>query len=93
MNSVIKQVSTSPNYCSWMQNCATQMAQQESQMESERLILRRAIHSVRQDGDDWCDEQSVGWYLAVFTYMHCLAYGTLNFEALFLKYWRQYLNQ
>lgn len=93
MNSVVKQVSMNPNYCSWMEDCAENMAFTESQETSEQRILRRAIQCVRNDGDDWCDEQSVGWYLAVYTYMHCLAYEVFNYEELFLKYWRLYFTE
>lgn len=93
MNSVTNQVGTNSNYCNWMQSCARQLSQNESKNESESNILVRAIHCVRNDGDDWCDEQSVGWYLAVYTYMHCLAYNVTSFEALFLKFWRLYFTE
>jgi hypothetical protein len=93
MNSVINQVTNNINYSSWMQRCARQMAQLETLSVNEQRILQRAIQCVKDDGDDLCDEQSVGWYLAVYTYMHCLAYGTYNYETLFLKYWRMYFTE
>ena len=93
MSSVVRQVSNSADYCRWMQGCAQQMAQSETREESESRILPRAIHCVKSDEDDLCDEQSVGWYLAVYTYMHCLAYNIYNFEALFLRFWRLYFTE
>lgn len=93
MKSVTNQVATNSNYASWMTDCANRMRQLETQLESERRILTRAIQCVRDDGDDLCDEQSIGWYLAVYTYMHCIAYGTYNFETLFLKYWKLYFTE
>lgn len=93
MHSVINQVTNNSSYSSWMKESARQMAQIESQPLSEQRILRRAIQCVKDDGDDLCDEQSIGWYLAVYTYMHCLAYGVYNFESLFLKYWRLYFTE
>ena len=93
MNAVVKRVTASSDYCNWMASCARQMAQDENQSVSEERILPRAIHCVRSDGDDWCDEQSVGWYLAVYTYMHCLAFNVYSFEALFLRLWRLYFTE
>lgn len=93
MNSLLLQISPSGDYSSWMQECARQMAQSESQAQSEQRILPRAILCVKNDGDDLCDEQSVGWYLAVYTYMHCLAYGLTSYEALFLRFWRLYFTE
>lgn len=93
MNSVINQVTNNASYSSWMKNAANQMKQIESQSLSEQRILLRAIQCVKDDGDDLCDEQSIGWYLAVYTYMHCLAYGVYNYESLFLKYWRLYFTE
>lgn len=93
MNSVTNQIDKSTNYCAWMQECARQMSQNESQYESEKNILPRVINWVKSDGDDLCDEQSVGWYLAVFTYMYCLAFNRYDFEEIFLKNWRIYFTE
>ena len=92
MTSVVKQTSSNPQYASWMQNAANHIALTETQHESEEQIISRAIDCVKSDGDDLCDEQSVGWYLGVYTYMHCLAFGLYSFEQLFLQNWKKYFS-
>lgn len=92
MLAVVKQVSTSPGYSQWMQQQATDLYCSHDEEDNRKAIVQNTYNSVTGDGDDICDEQSVGWYMAVHTYMHCLAFNTFDFKSIFESSWRKYFS-
>lgn len=40
-------------------------------------------NAIKADEDDLCDEQSVGWYLGVYTYIYCLIHNDYGYEQIF----------
>ncbi len=90
MLAVVKQITTSPEYSHWMKQNAATLRQSLDEDRNLEFIVRRTYDSVTEDGDDICDEQSVGWYMAVHTYMHCLAFDSYDFKEIFESSWKRY---
>lgn len=92
MSSILKQVSTNHAYSQWMQQSAANLYCENDEENNRACIPQHALLSVKGDDDDLCDEQSVGWYIGVHTYMHCLAYDTFDFQDIFLSSWNKYFS-
>lgn len=87
MKELVKQTSGNLNFREWLLS-RTKMLMQNEYAETDILI--QTYHAVKADGDDLCDEQSVGWYMGVYTYIYCLIHNVYDYEPIFVKNWNVY---
>ena len=92
MWSITNQSSTSDEFINHIHRMVEQVVCNCSCEEHKENILRLALSAVRADGDDLCDEQSVGWYIGLHTYIHCLAFNTYDYQEIFLDSWKKYFS-
>lgn len=92
MWSITNQSSTSNDFVGHIHRMVEQVIYSCTCEEHENDILRLALSAVRADGDDLCDEQSVGWYIGLHTYIHCLAFDTYSYQEIFLDSWKKYFS-
>lgn len=90
--SVSKRTSTPNSYTSYILEKARQTLLNYDPITHRNEIAKLAYQSVIADGDDLCDEQSVGWYIGVHTYVHCLAFNTYNYKDIFIENWKKYFS-
>lgn len=87
MKELVKQTSANLNFREWLL-IRTKMLMQNEYAETD--ILTQTYRAVKADGDDLCDEQSVGWYMGVYTYIYCLIHNVYDYEPIFVKNWNVY---
>lgn len=90
--SILNQASTSNNYASYILDMVKQTIIDWDPVIHRNEILILANQSVKADGDDLCDEQSVGWYIGLYTYVHCLAFNTYDYKEIFVENWKRYFS-
>lgn len=90
--SILNQTSTSNNYASYILDMVKQTIIDWDPVIHRNEILILAYQSVKADGDDLCDEQSVGWYIGLYTYVHCLAFNTYDYKEIFVENWKRYFS-
>lgn len=90
--SVSKHTSTPNIYTNYILDMARQTIFNYDSVTHRNEIAKLAYQSVKADGDDLCDEQSVGWYIGVHTYVHCLAFSTFNYREIFIESWKKYFS-
>lgn len=87
MKELVKQTSSNMDFRQWLLHRKEVLMQYEY---GESQILIQTYNAVKYDGDDLCDEQSVGWYLGVYTYIYCLIHNDYSYERIFCKEWNTY---
>lgn len=92
MWSITNQSSTSDEFIAHLQRMVQQVVVNMDEQLHEKKIINLALSAIREDGDDLCDEQSVGWYIGLHTYIHCLAYDTYRYQNIFLSCWKKYFS-
>lgn len=90
--SILNKTSTSNNYASYILDMVKQTIIDWEPVIHRNEILILAYQSVKADGDDLCDEQSVGWYIGLYTYVHCLAFNTYDYKEIFVENWKRYFS-
>lgn len=90
--SVSNQTSNARNFANYILDMARQTIFNYDSVTHRNEIAYLAYQSVKADGDDLCDEQSVGWYIGIHTYVHCLAFNTYNYEDIFIASWKEYFS-
>lgn len=86
MKALVMQTSSDLSFCQYLLHKAKTMPY----TYAENDIILDTYNAVKADGDDLCDEQSVGWYLGIYTYIYCLIHNDYGYERIFCHGWNLY---